>query len=65
MFIVLLGSIFSKCTFLESFPSMNDGAMVGCEAVNWAGGYPSLRETGAKSQDVVAVSSEPLGFVPA
>jgi hypothetical protein len=35
---VLLGSVFSKQTFLESSPGVNDGAMVGPEGVNWAGG---------------------------
>jgi hypothetical protein len=38
MFMVLLGSVLSKRTFLESSPGVNDGATVGSEAVNWAGG---------------------------
>jgi hypothetical protein len=39
--------------------------VVGCEAVNWAGGNLPSRVMGAESWDMVAVASEPLGFVPA
>jgi hypothetical protein len=35
MFMVLLGLVFSKRTFLESSPGVNYGAIVGSEAVNW------------------------------
>jgi hypothetical protein len=38
MFMVLLGSVLSKRTFLESSLGVNDGAMVGSEAVNWVDG---------------------------
>jgi hypothetical protein len=34
MFVVLLGSVLSKRTFLESSLGMNDGAMVGSETMN-------------------------------
>jgi hypothetical protein len=37
MFVVLLGLVFSKRTFLKSFPGVNDGATVGSEGVNRAG----------------------------
>ena len=38
MFVVLLASAFSKQTFLKSSLGVNDGATVGSEDVNWAGG---------------------------
>ena len=38
MFMVLLGSLLSKRTFLESSSGVNDGATVDSEAMNWAGG---------------------------
>jgi hypothetical protein len=38
MFVVLLESVLSKWTLLESSPGVNDGATVGSEDVNWAGG---------------------------
>jgi hypothetical protein len=46
MFVVLLGSVFSKQTFLESSSCENDGAMVGPEGVNYAGDsiFPSGNE---------------------
>jgi hypothetical protein len=58
MFVVLLGLVFSKRTFLEYSPGVNDGATVGPEGVNCAGDS-LFWEVKVGGRDVVAPTSEP------